>query len=147
MESELIKKLRADQTALMKSQNMEELNVIRGVLSEVNLREMKNIKMTDEEVIKVLRSEAKKRKESIESFEKGGRQDLVDKEKREMAVLERYLPAEMSDADILAKIKEVIANSEDKSFGTIMKASVTAINGQADGKRISAAVKTALENK
>ena len=58
-----------------------------------------------------------------------------------------YLPAEMSDEQLLAMVKEAARSSQDKSFGAVMKAAIAAVNGQADGKRISAAVKTALENK
>lgn len=142
----MIAKLKEDLKTFMKAKDMEKLNVIRGILNEINIREMKNIEITEDEILKVLRSEIKKRKESIESFEKGGRLDLADKEKREISLIESYLPAEMSDEVLEAKVKEVVEGIEDKSFGAVMKAAIAAVNGQADGKRISAAVKTALEN-
>ena len=147
IETEMIKRLKSDLTAYMKVQDMNKLNVVRSILNEINMRNMKNIKITDEEVLKVLRSEIKKRKESIESFEKGGRQDLVEKEQNEVKVIEQYLPTEMSDEELFNKVKAVADKSEDKSFGVVMKAAVVAVNGAADGKRISAAVKKALENK
>jgi uncharacterized protein YqeY len=147
IETEMIKRLKSDLTAYMKAQDMNKLNVVRSILNEINMRNMKNIKITDEEVLKVLRSEIKKRKESIESFEKGGRQDLVEKEQNEVKVIEQYLPTEMSDEELFNKVKAVADKSEDKSFGVVMKAAVVAVNGAADGKRISAAVKKALENK
>jgi uncharacterized protein YqeY len=147
IETEMIKRLKSDLTAYMKAQDMNKLNVVRSILNEINMRNMKNIKITDEEVLKVLRSEIKKRKESIESFEKGGRQDLVEKEQNEVKVIEQYLPTEMSDEELFNKVKAVVDKSEDKSFGVVMKAAVVAVNGAADGKRISAAVKKALENK
>ncbi len=147
MENEMIVKLKSDMKNYMKAQKMEELNVIRGILNEINIRAMKNIEINDEEIVKVLRSEVKKRKESIESFEKGGRQDLIDKEQREINVVEQYLPEEISEKDLIAKVKEVFDSSEDKSFGNIMKASIAALKGQADGKRISEAVKNVIENK
>jgi uncharacterized protein YqeY len=146
-DTEMIKRLKLDLTAYMKAQDMESLNVVRGILNEINIRDMKNIKITDEEVLKVLRNEIKKRKESIESFEKGGRQDLVEKEQNEVKIIEQYLPAEMSDEELFNKIKAIADASQDKNFGVIMKSAVTAINGAADGKRISAAVKKVLENK
>ena len=147
MENEMIVKLKSDMKNYMKAQKMEELNVIRGILNEINIRAMKNIEINDEEIVKVLRSEVKKRKESIESFEKGGRQDLIDKEQREINVVEQYLPEEISEKDLIAKVKEVFDSSEDKSFGNIMKASIAALKGQADGKRISETVKNVIENK
>ncbi|MDR1474787.1 MAG: GatB/YqeY domain-containing protein [Endomicrobium sp.] len=144
---EMIKKLKSDLTTYMKAKDMEKLNVVRAILNEITIRDMKNIKITDEEVLKVLRGEIKKRKESIESFEKGGRKDLVEKEQNEVKVIEQYLPAEMSDEELFNKVKAVADASEDKSFGTVMKAAIAALNGAADGKRISVAVKKVLENK
>lgn len=143
-EKKMILRLKEDLKKYMKAQDMESLNVVRGILNEINIREMKNIKINDEEIVKVLRSEIKKRKEAIENFEKAARQDLIDKEQRETKVIEQYLPAEMPEEQLLAKIKEIADASSDKSFGTVMKAAVAAVNGQADGKRISAAVKKIL---
>ncbi|MCL2485864.1 MAG: GatB/YqeY domain-containing protein [Endomicrobia bacterium] len=136
--------LKEDLKKYMKARDMESLNVVRGILNEINIREMKNVQINDEEIVRVLRSEIKKRKEAIENFEKAARQDLVDKEQNEMKVIEQYLPAEMSDEQLLAKIKEAAAGLEDKSFGSVMKAAIAAVNGQADGKRISALVKEVI---
>ncbi|MDR1695890.1 MAG: GatB/YqeY domain-containing protein [Endomicrobium sp.] len=140
----MILKLKEDLKKYMKAQDLESLNVVRGILNEINIREMKDIKINDEEIVKVLRSEIKKRKEAIENFEKAARQDLIDKEQKEMKVIEQYLPAEMPEELLLAKVKEIADASADKSFGVIMKAAVAAVNGQADGKRVSAAVKKIL---
>lgn len=147
IDTEIIKKLKSDLITYMKTQDIEKLNVIRSILNEINIRDMKNIKITNEEVLRVLRSEIKKRKESIESFEKGRRQDLVEKEQNEVKVIEKYLPAEMPDEELFNKVKTVADVSQDKSFGVVMKAAIVAINGAADGKRISAVVKKALGNK
>ncbi|MDR1086656.1 MAG: GatB/YqeY domain-containing protein [Endomicrobium sp.] len=143
---EMIKRLKSDLTTYMKAKDMEKLNVVRAILNEITIRDMKNITITDEEVLKVLRGEIKKRKESIESFEKGGRKDLVEKEENEVKVIEQYLPAEMSDEKLFNKVKAVADASGDKSFGAVMKAVIAAVNGAADGKRISVAVKKVLEN-
>ncbi|MCL2144168.1 MAG: GatB/YqeY domain-containing protein [Endomicrobia bacterium] len=142
----MIEKLKEDLKTYMRAKDMISLNAVRGILNEINIREMKNIKINDEEILKVLRSEIKKRKESIENFEKAARQDLIDKEQKEIKVIEQYLPAEMSEEALLEKVKEAVGASADKSFGAAMKAAITAVNGQADGKRISAAVKKVLEN-
>lgn len=141
----MINRLRDDLKVFMKSKDMESLNVIRGILNEISIREMKNIKITDEEIVKVFRSEIKKRKESIESFEKGGRQDLIDKESREIKVIEKYLPADITDAELIDLIKKTAENSADKSFGAVMKASIAAATGRADGKRISVLVKQVVK--
>jgi uncharacterized protein YqeY len=147
LDTEMIKKLKLDLTIYMKSKELEKVNVIRGILNEINIRDMKNIKIDDNEIIRVLRSELKKRKESIESFQKAGRADLIEKETNEMRFIEQYLPKEMSDEELFSKVKAIYNESQDKSFGTIMKATVVAVNGQADGKRISQMVKKTIENK
>ncbi|MDR2709004.1 MAG: GatB/YqeY domain-containing protein [Elusimicrobiota bacterium] len=140
-------RLREDLKIFMKAKDSEKMNVVRGILSEINnLRDIKNIEITQDEIIKVLRRELKKRKESIESFTKAARQDLVDKEKREMELIEKYLPADLTDEQVLQKVKEVFQSAADKTFGAIMKASVAAVGGQADGKRISAIVKKVIES-
>ena len=137
----MIAKLKEDLKTYMRAKDMISLNVVRGILNEINIREMKNIEINDEEILKVLRSEIKKRKESIENFQKAARQDLIDKEEKEIKVIAQYLPAEMSEEALLAKVKEAADASADKSFGAVMKAAIAAVNGQADGKRISEAVK------
>ena len=139
-----IEKLKEDLKTYMKAKDMVSLNTVRAILNEINIREMKNIKINDEEIIKVLRSEAKKRKESIETFQKAGRTDLTEKEGKELKIIEEYLPAEMSDEELIAKLKEVAASCSDKNFGTVMKAAVSALKGAADGKRISALLKQIL---
>ena len=140
----MIEKFKEDLKTYMKAKDMVSLNTVRAILNEINIREMKNIKITEEEIIKVLRSEAKKRKESIETFQKASRTDLIEKEEKELKIIEGYLPAEMSDEQLTAKLKEVIESCADKSFGTVMKTSIAALKGAADGKRISAILKQLL---
>lgn len=140
----MIEKLKEDLKTYMKAKDMVSLNTVRAILNEINIREMKNIKITEEEIIKVLRSEAKKRKESIETFQKASRTDLIEKEEKELKIIEGYLPAEMSDEQLTAKLKEVIESCSDKSFGNVMKTSIAALKGAADGKRISAILKQLL---
>ena len=140
----LMEKLKEDLKTYMKAKDMVSLNTVRAILNEINIREMKNIKINEEEIIKVLRSEAKKRKESIETFQKAQRTDLIEKEEKELRIIEGYLPAEMSDEQLTEKLKEVIAACPDKNFGTVMKASIAALKGAADGKRISAILKQIL---
>ena len=147
LDTEMIKRLKSDLIMYIKSKELEKLNVIRGILNEINIRDMKNIKIDYNEVVKVLRSEFKKRKESIESFQKAGRNDLVEKESNEIKLIEQYLPKEISDEELFNKIKIVYSKSQDKSFGTVMKAAIVAINRQADSKRISQIVKKIIENK
>ena len=141
----LIEKLKEDLKIYMKARDMISLNTVRAILNEINIREMKNIKINEEEIIKVLRSEAKKRKEAIETFEKADRTDLIEKESKELKIIEGYLPEEISDEELIVKIKEIISKTEDKSFGSVMKSSIVALKGAADGKRISAILKQILK--
>ena len=140
-----IERLKEDLHTYMKARDMISLNTVRAILNEINIREMKNIKINEEEIIKVLRSEAKKRKEAIETFEKADRTDLIEKESKELKIIESYLPEEISDEELIVKIKEIISKSEDKSFGSVMKSSIVALKGAADGKRISAILKQILK--
>ncbi len=140
-----IERLKEDLHTYMKARDMISLNTVRAILNEINIREMKNVKINEEEIIKVLRSEAKKRKEAIETFEKAGRTDLIEKEAKELKIIESYLPEEISDEELIVKIKEIISKSEDKSFGKVMKVSIAALKGAADGKRISAILKQILK--
>lgn len=141
----LIEKLKEDLKIYMKARDMISLNTVRAILNEINIREMKNVKINEEEIIKVLRSEAKKRKEAIETFEKADRTDLIEKESKELKIIEGYLPEEISDEELIVKIKEIISKTEDKSFGSVMKSSIVALKGAADGKRISAILKQILK--
>ena len=140
-----IEKLKEDLKTYMKARDMISLNTVRAILNEINVREMKNVKITEEEIIKVLRSEAKKRKESIETFEKAGRTDLIEKESKELKIIENYLPEEISDEELIVKIKEIVSKTEDKSFGSVMKSSIATLKGAADGKRISTILKQILK--
>jgi uncharacterized protein len=103
--------------------------------------------VSDAEAVQVIRKQAKQRQDSIESFEKGGRAELAEKEKEELAILNSYLPQAMS-ADELAKIvretiTEVGATSK-AQMGTVMKALQAKVAGRADGKTLSAEVQKQL---
>jgi len=107
----------------------------------------KESKLTDEEIIDVISSEIKKRRESIELFEKGGKKEMADKEKKEAAILQKYLPEQMSEVDLRKIIKEAISNvgaKEQKDMGRVMKELVPKTKGKADGSLISRVVKELL---
>ena len=125
------------------------LSVLRMLLSsirnkEISLRKGGEAELDDEQILAVIKTEVKKRKDSIESYIVGGRDDLAKKEKDEMAILEKYLPAQMDDEELEKIIKEVVATSEDKNFGKIMGEVMAKTKGLADGKRVSALVKKVL---
>ncbi len=111
------------------------------------LIEKKVEKLADADVAVVIKKQVKQRQDSIEQFEKGGRTDLVEKEKRELDILKSYLPKEMSDDDLRGIIKASIAEAGAASvqdMGKLMKVVMAKTAGQADNKRVSDLVKEAL---
>jgi len=104
-------------------------------------------KLTEEEVLEVISFEAKKRRDSIFEFEKGGRQDLADKEKQELEILQKYLPEQLSEEEIKKLVKEAIEKigaSEPKDMGKVMAELSPKIKGKADGSLVSKIVKELL---
>ncbi|MCC7073135.1 MAG: GatB/YqeY domain-containing protein [Deltaproteobacteria bacterium] len=105
------------------------------------------IDAADDLVQDVLRKMAKQRKESVEEYQKGGRQDLVDKESFELSVIESFLPKALDAATLTALVKEAVSESGaagPKDMGKAMKAAMAKVAGRADGKDVQAAVKAAL---
>jgi len=103
--------------------------------------------LTEEEVIETVRSLIKQRKDSIEQFAKGGRQDLVDKETAEVAVLETYLPQQLAREELEAIVRDAITQTGAqgaRDMGKVMKALIPMVGGRADGKLVSELVKNAL---
>jgi uncharacterized protein YqeY len=103
--------------------------------------------LTDVEAVQVIRKQAKQRQDSIESFEKGGRAELAEKEKQELAILNDYLPQGMSPDELAKIVRETIAELGAMSkaqMGAVMKALQTKAGGRADGKALSAEVQKQL---
>lgn len=104
---------------------------------------------TEEDIIAILQKQAKKRRESIEQFEDAGRDDLVEKEKAELEVVEGYLPAQASDDEIRGVVQEVIESVDATSkqdIGRVMGPSMGQLKGKADGNRVRALVEEQLES-
>jgi len=103
--------------------------------------------LTDEEIVEVVSSEIKKRKEAALGFEKGKRQDLADKEKKELEILKEYLPEQMSEEEIRNLVKEIIEKvgaKTQKDMGKVMSQLMPRIKGKADGGLVSNIVKELL---
>jgi uncharacterized protein len=138
-----------DIVTAMKSKDEMRLSVLRMIKSAFQLKQVEKKRPLDAgESIQLLQTLAKQRKESIEQFSKGGRQDLVDKETSELKILESYLPAGASEADIDAAIskavKEVGATSI-KQMGAVVKAAKEKLTGKTvDGKALSDRVRDHL---
>ena len=139
----------SDLTASMKAQDAPRTSTLRMVKAAVMNREIeKGGEMDDEEMMKLLRSLVKQRRDSVEQFEKAGRQDLADKEKTEIEVIEAYLPQAASRAEIEAAVAAAIAEtgaSSIKEMGKVMKAAQATLAGKnADGRTVSEIVKAKL---
>lgn len=108
---------------------------------------IKEGELIDEEIIEVISSEIKKSKEAISEFKKGKREDLVKKEKREIEILQKYMPEQLSDEDIKKLVKEVIEKigaKEIKDMGKVMSELMPKVKGRADGSEVSRIVKELL---
>jgi uncharacterized protein len=145
----LSEQIQKDLTEAMRSKDELRLSVLRGVKSAIKYKETEKIRTLDEaESIQILQTLVKQRKESIEQFGKGGRQDLVDKETKELAILERYLPASASEAEMDAAISKAIAEigaNSMKQMGGVVKAAKAALEGKlVDGKALSDRVRARL---
>ncbi len=139
----------SDLTGSMKAQDAPRTSTLRMVKAAVMNREIeKGGELDDEEMMKLLRSLVKQRHDSVEQYEKGGRQELADKEKTEIEVIEAYLPQAASRDEIEAAIAAVVAEtgaSTMKDMGKVMKAVQAALAGKnADGRTISEIVKAKL---
>jgi len=145
----LAEKIQKDLTDAMRAKDELRLSVLRGIKSAITYKETEKIRALDEtESIQILQTLVKQRKESIEQFTKGGRKDLVDKETKELAIIETYLPAGASaaemDAAIAKAITETGANSM-KQMGAVVKAAKAALEGKTvDGKTLSDRVRERL---
>ena len=145
----LKEQLLADLTASMKAQTSARTSTLRMVKAAMVNREIeKGGELDEDEMTKLLRSLVKQRRDSIEQYEKGGRADLVEKEEAEIKVIEAYLPAAASQAEIEQAVSSAIAETGATSMrdmGKVMKAAQAKLSGKnADGRTVSEIVKAKL---
>ena len=144
----LRERLNEDMKAAMKAREAEKLGAIRLLLAAVKQREVdERITLDDGGVISVVEKMIKQRRDSIAQFEKAARQDLVDKEKFEVAVLEGYLPKQLSQGEIEAIVAAAIASwgaASPADMGKVMGAVKPQLAGRADMGKVSALVKAKL---
>ena len=139
--------LMADMKAAMKAKEEGKLalNTIRMARAHIRQAEIDNghADFNDDQVLAVLRKEVKQRKETLSEIEGSGREDLVEQTKAEIDVLEKYLPAEMTPEAVEAAVKEIVDAMDpgQKNMGSVMKAVMAKLKGQADGKLINQLVR------
>lgn len=160
-------KLQADVKDALKSGNAEKRMVLSLILSAIKSRELEKrnklsktetdvvkleegSKLNDEEIIEVLSSEIKKRKDSVEQYTKGGRPELAEKEQKEIDILVTYMPEQMSEDVVREEVKKAIVQTgatDIKDMGKVIGAVMAKIKGKADGQMISKIVKEELLSK
>ncbi len=134
----------------MKAKAMDKVNTLRFLQSAVKNKEIevRPNALTDDDVISVLKKSAKQRQDSIEQFTNAGRNDLADKEKAELAIIEAYLPQQMGADQVEAIVREAIKETgatSPKEMGAVMKAVMAKTQGTADNKLVSEIVKKLLQ--
>jgi len=137
----LLKRIDEDLIKALKNHEGDKVTLFRGLKSDIKYKQIdKGEELTDDEVSAVLTSNAKQRRDSIEQFKAGGRQDLVDKETAELEVIKNYLPKQLSED----KLREIIGQAIEKTgadspskMGLIMKEVMPEVKGKADGKIVN----------
>jgi uncharacterized protein YqeY len=146
---DLKERLTGDCRQAMKDGDKLKVSTIRLVLSEIKNAEIaKRTELDEDELLSVVSREARKRRESIEEFGKGGRQDLVDKEERELEMIESYMPEQLSEDEVRRTVEQTIADvgaTSASDLGKVMGALMPRLKGKADGKKVNQMVRELLQ--
>lgn len=146
----LYEKINNDLKEAMKAKDELKLSVLRMFLAalknkKIELSGATGPELNDAQIIDIAGTEIKKRKDSVAIYEQGNRPELADKEKKEITLLENYLPAQATDEEIESVVKEIItAQGEAKNFGQVMGQAMGKLKGKADGNKVSEMVKKLL---
>ncbi|NOY77111.1 MAG: GatB/YqeY domain-containing protein [Calditrichaeota bacterium] len=144
----LMDKISQDLKSAMKSGDKNRVDVLRMIKAQIkNVEIDKGRELTEEEELQVLQSAAKKRKEAVELYEKGNRPELAAKEKEELAIIQTYLPKQLSREEVEAVISGVIDEigaSSMKDMGRVMKEAMARLKGKTDGKLVQEIVRSKL---
>ena len=151
--AELKDRLQSDLTASIKARDEVKSGTIRMVLAAITTEEVSGKEarqLTDDDVVTVLGREAKKRKEAAEAYDGASRPELADKERAELAIIEAYLPEQMSEDEVRAIVEAAVAKvaasgaEGGKAMGAVMKIVQPKVKGRADGGQVAALVKSVL---
>jgi hypothetical protein len=138
-------KITEDMKIAMKSKDSLALNTIRMLRSEIKNAEIAKMdKLTEDEIVKVVQTAIKKRKEAAEQYKNAGREDLYKKEMAEAKVLEKYLPEQLEEEELKKIITDVINEIKSDNFGIIMKTVMSKVGSKAEGKVVNKLVKEML---
>ena len=146
----LKEQLRADLTTAIKSRDELTSATVRMVLTAVTTEEVAGKQareLSDDDIVKVLTREAKKRREAFEAYTQAGRAELAAREQAELGVIERYLPAQLSDDEVAELVRAAVAETganDPKAMGQVMKVLTPRVAGRADGAKVAAEVRRQL---
>lgn len=146
----LLERLQEELKGALRGKDGQQATAIRMLLAAVHAKEKNNQaegkepKVTDDETVEVLQKEAKKRKEAMEIFAAGGRQDLADKERYELKLISAHIPAAASREEINVAIDAILASGA-SDFSSVMKQVMARLKGRADGRDVSARIKAKLQ--
>lgn len=144
----MLQKIKDDLKEAMKAKQEVRIGALRMLISSLqNAEKEKQKELTQEEVQTIVVTEAKKRRESVETYEKAGRLELAEKEKEELDVFLKYLPEQLSEDEVRALVKEAIAGTKASSIqdmGKVMVALMPKVKGRADGSLVGRIVKESL---
>lgn len=145
----MVEKLKADMIQAMKEKDKERLTVIRMVKAAMDLEHIdRKREINDELLIDVVSKQVKMREESILEFEKGNREDLIEKTKKEIKILKAYLPEQLSESEVVEEIEKIFAEVKPESvkdMGKVMKEATAKLRGRADMKKVSEIIKSKLQ--
>jgi uncharacterized protein len=137
---QLTEKIRAELTAAMKARDAERLSTLRMLQSAFKYQQIESgHELSDEEAVTVIRKAVKQRQDSIEQYTRGNRPELAEKERREMELLRTWLPPELTDEEIEAGVREIVASTgalSKKDMGKVMKEAAARYKGCVDGKKL-----------
>ena len=146
----IVQTIREEMTAAVRAGDTRRRDIMRLLIAALdNARIAARHELSDDEAVQALQREAKQRRDSIEEYRKGGRDDLVRGEQEELDAISAYLPAELSDEDLAAIVREVIAESGASSaadLGKVMRPAMQRVAGRADGARVNALVREQLSS-
>lgn len=144
----LMEKLMSELKNAMKAKDKIRVDTVRLLISQLkNARIAAGDDLTPDQELQVLMSAAKKRKESIQAYQSGGREDLLEKERKELQIIEEFLPEQLSDEEIEKEISAIIEQlgaSSMKDLGRVMGEAMKKLKGKADGKKVQSIVRAKL---
>ncbi len=142
----LYSQIEKDYQQAFKNREESEVSTLRLLLAALKNEKIKKmVDLAEEDIIKIIKSEIKKRKEAIEEYQKAARQELADKEQAELIILEKYLPKQMNEQEIKKKVKEILAKITEKdNLGQVMGQVMAELKDKADGSLVRKAVEEEL---